>query len=152
MTALGFDLKKGHICWCVLTGTRELPVYRDHGRLNFTVENDRVAMCVKFHNLFLERVKECSPDIVAYRVSTNAPSVDKIAYLHFPYGLLNLACSELSVSTKEFNSRSFTSKALGFQKGKKPFDAVSQALNYPKPNWDVAAANAALAAWMVLDV
>jgi hypothetical protein len=86
---------------------------------------------------------------MAYRVSLDANSADQVAYLTFPFGILNLVAHDLSLPISEYVSQSFSKKALGFTGNK--FEACDEMIAGSPDKWGDPEKLAALAAWMALD-
>ncbi|TNC72574.1 hypothetical protein [Rubellimicrobium roseum] len=148
LTVLGFNLRKGELHYCSLGGSKSQPIYVAHGRDPFDPSQSRAALSHFFRQTFGEVIGANNPDQLAYRLSMDAKSADQMAYLVFPFGVLNLLGFEKGLPTHEFTSQSFTPKALGY-KGDKL--AACDELIACRPNsWPDGAKYAALAAWMVL--
>ncbi|SEC58520.1 hypothetical protein SAMN05444161_1422 [Rhizobiales bacterium GAS191] len=100
-----------------------------------------------FHNLFTELLAEVPPEIVTYRVSQAAKSIDQIAYLLMPLGLLGKLCHDKHIPVRELNSSSYTHKKFGLPRGIKPLDHWIAAIGPTSPHWDQSQQNATLGAW-----
>jgi Holliday junction resolvasome RuvABC endonuclease subunit len=149
MSALGFNIKKGELWFCVLTGSRSKPVYVQHDRHRFDATQSRSSLAHFFKQTFNEIVDRTNPSKMAYRLSLDANSADQVAYLCFPFGILNLIAHERGNKIAEFTSQSFTKKALDFPGDK--LDACDARIANPPGKWDRDAKLAAMAAWMTLD-
>lgn len=148
LTVLGFNLRKGELHHSALGGSRSKPVYVRHGRDPFDPGQSRPALSHFFRQTFGEVIGANNPDRLAYRLSIEAASADQMAYLIFPFGVLNLLAFEKGLPSHEFTSRSFTPKALGY-KGDK-LVACDELIGGRPDSWPEGAKYAALAAWMVL--
>jgi Holliday junction resolvasome RuvABC endonuclease subunit len=149
VSALGFNIKKGELWHCVLSGTRREPVYVSHNRDRFDPDQPRTALANYFKQTFGEVISRTTPDRLAYRVSLDANSADQVAYLTFPFGILNLVAHDLSLPISEYVSQSFSKKALGFAGNK--FEACDEMIAGSPDKWGDPEKLAALAAWMALD-
>jgi len=114
VSALGFNIKKGELRHCVLSGTRREPVYASHGRGRSDPNQSRTALANYFKQTFGEVIFRTTPDRLAYRVSLDAKSADQVAYLTFPFDILSLVANDRSLPISEYVSQSFSKKALGF--------------------------------------
>lgn len=149
MTALGFNIKKGELWLCLLEGNRTGPIYLSHDRHRFDADQPRSSLSHFFKQTFGEVIDRTRPDRLAYRVSLDAKSADQVAYLCYPFGILNLIAHERRTPILEFVTQSFSKKALEFAGDK--FDACDARIANPPPKWGRDAKLAALAAWMALN-
>jgi hypothetical protein len=152
MLILGIELAKSQVKWTLLEGTVDAPVYLSHGKSNYDLSRQRPALLDELNKIFLELLVQHKPSKVAYRVSKNASSIEQIAYLHYPFGVLLLRCNELKIPTEEFNSSSFTHKRLRFPKGTPKYEACDSKIGSHAPGWDDQQRNSALSAWSALSV
>ncbi len=144
---IGFEMAKCQIRWTILGGSRSKPEYQSHGRSMFRLDEDRRRLLDETSKIFLEVLTQHQVDLVAYRVSTNAPKIEQIAYLHFPLGALLLRCGEKNLPAVELNSSSFTHRRLQFTKGLDKYAACDATIGSHAPHWDTAQRNSALSAW-----
>lgn len=151
MTALGFNLLKGELHLCALRGTRAAPCYVGHDRHRFDPGQPRPELARFFKLTFGEVIRSFEPDRLAYRLTLNAKSADQVAYLCFPFGILNLIGSEKQIPTSEFTTPSFSKKALKYAAADKLAACDAMISGFP-PGLKEPAKLAALAAWMSLDV
>jgi hypothetical protein len=151
MKSLGIDLKKEEIRWCLVSGTLQTPIYESHGRKKYSIPSDRAELMKTFHNLFTELLAEVSPEIVTYRVTQAAKSIDQMAYLLMPLGILGKLCHDGNISVRELNSSSYTYKKFNLPKGSKPLDHWIASLGPTVPHWDQSQQNATLSAWAGTD-
>lgn len=149
MSVIGFNIKKGELWYCILDGKRSAPSYVRHDRHRFDATQSRGSMAHFFKQTFNEIIDRAHPNALAYRVSLDANSADQVAYLCFPFGILNLIAHERGTPISEFVTQSFSKKALGFVGDK--FDACDACIANPPAKWDRDAKLAALSAWMSLD-
>ncbi|GLR89455.1 hypothetical protein GCM10007857_61680 [Bradyrhizobium iriomotense] len=150
MSALGLNISKGTIWYCVLQGPRDQPTHVDSGRHRFNPGQSRPDLANYCKQTFGELIDRFPSSKVAYRLTLNAKSADQVAYLCFPFGILNLVAHERGVAVREFTTPSFTKKALGIAGDK--FDACDSSIVGRPDKWDRDAKLAALSAWMMLDV
>jgi hypothetical protein len=148
VTAIGFNISKGAIWSCVLEGTRSAPEFRDLGRQRFNPDQPRPELANYFKQVLGEIIDRVPSPRLAYRLTLNAKSADQVAYLCFPFGILNLVAHERGLAIDQFTTASFSKKALGFTGDR--FDACDTIKGRPE-NWDRDAKLAALSAWMVLN-
>jgi hypothetical protein len=150
MRAIGFELKKGELRFTLLEGPFHAPKYIAHGKRAFDPDSSRKDLMNWFKQNFLELIRAHPSDMIAYRVSLNAKSVDQTAYLLFPWGVLNLVAFEKGLKTLEYNKMSFTAKRFGLPKGAKPDEALDAHTGSPAPHWDESQRNSAFTAWAAL--
>lgn len=149
MKALGFNIKKGELWFCLLEGDRAAPAFLAQDRHRFDAEQPRTGLAHFFKQTFGEVIDHTKPDRLAYRVSLDANGADQVAYLCYPFGILNLIAHERGTPIREFVTQSFSKKALGFAGDK--LDACDARISNPPPKWGRDGKLAALAAWMALD-
>jgi hypothetical protein len=152
MRALGIDLKKQEVRWCLMEGTLSSPFYLCHGRKKYGLDSNRATFFNTFRNIFVEIINERSPDIVVYRVSTNASSIEQMTYLLMPYGVLGSICHDKSIRICETNKRAFTYKKFDLAKGVDPLEHWLAIHGATTPHWDESQQNATLSAWSGLNV
>lgn len=150
MQATGFNIKKGEIWYCTLEGTRGAPVYRKHDKHRFDAGQPRTDLANYFKQTFSEMIDGATGGRLAYRLSLDAKKADQVAYLTFPFGILNLIAHERGLEIREYVAQSFSAKALGFAGDK--FEACDTVIANRPSRWDKDAKFAALSAWMALDV
>ncbi|MDF2813668.1 MAG: hypothetical protein K0S56_4699 [Microvirga sp.] len=149
MKALGFNIKKGELWFCQLEGDRAAPTFLSHDRHRFDAEQPRAALAHFFKQTFGEVIDHTRPNRLAYRLSLDASGTDQIAYLCYPFGILNLIAHERGTPIFEFVTQSFSKKALGFSGDK--LDACDARIANAPEKWGRDVKLAALAAWMALD-
>ena len=150
MKSLGVELKKEEICRCLVSGSLLVPRFEKHGRKKYSLTDNRAEL-MSTHNLFTELLAEVSPEIVVYRVSQAANSIDQIAYLLMPLGLLGKLCPDRHIPVRELNSFTYTYKKFKLPKGVKPLDHWLAAIGPTAPHWDQPQQNATLSAWSGAD-
>lgn len=150
MKALGFNIKKGELWFCVLQGDRRAPTFLTDDRHRFDAEQPRTELAHFFKQTFGEVIEHTKPDRLAYRVSLDAKAADQVAYLCYPFGILNLCAHERGMPIQEFVTQSFSKRALGYAGDK--FDACDALISNRPAKWGRDGKLAALAAWMALDV
>lgn len=148
MRALGISIKKNELRYCVLEGTRDTPLVVLSDRDRFKPDQSRPALADYFKQAFTEIMTKTKPDVVGYRLSIDVSRADQIAYMCFPFGILNLLCHEGAMPVREFTHHGFTQKALG-RPGNK-FDVCDEVLGVYGSFWDNDQRFAALSAWMSL--
>lgn len=149
MRVLGFNLQKGELHFCLLNGNRKEPRYLAHDRHRFNPDQPKPELANFFKLTFNELIDAHQADIVAYRLSMDAKRADQLAYLVFPFGILNLIAHERGISTAQSILQSYTKKALGFAGDK--FDACDTLIaNAPSP-WGNPSKLAALSAWVAME-
>ena len=148
MRTLGFNLRKGELYFCCLSGSKEQPVYEIHGRHKFEPTQSRPDLSNFFKQTFAEILESQQVDLLSYRLSLDAKSSDQIAYLTFPFGVLNLLAFEKGLPIREYTTQSFTKKALGFEGDK--FKACDDLIKGCPTDWKEPVKLAALSAWMAL--
>lgn len=148
MPALGFNIRKGELHFCCLSGPKTRPLYVGHGRHKFDPTQSRPDLANFFKQTFSELIHSYSADMLSYRLSLDAKSTDQIAYLIFPFGVLNIIAFEKSIPVREFTSQAFTKKALGFDEDK--LTACDERIVGRPPDWKEPTKLAALSAWMTL--
>lgn len=144
---------KGFVHHAVLEGTAEAPVYVAHDRSRFDAEQRRTDQANFFQNLFNELVTRHAPNVIGYRISLDAKKTDQVAYLHFPYGVLNLVAYDQHIPADGVTSSVFTAKRL-----KRPpasgakFDklAACETIAGCPSGWNNDAKIAALTSWVFL--
>lgn len=147
MTVIGFDVKKNELRYTVLKGRLKQPEYLSHGRRIYDAAQRRPDLAGWFKQNFVELIVKSGADGIGYRVSTNVPKVEQIAYMHYSWGVLNLIAYERGLAIEEFNSKSFTAKRFELPRGSKPIAVVDDFLGSHPPYWDDLQRSAALAAW-----
>jgi hypothetical protein len=150
LAALGLNISKGSIWYSVLDGSRSTPTYVDGGRYRFNPDQGRPDLANYFKQTFAEMVDRYPSSKVAYRLTLSAKSADQVAYLCFPFGILNLVAHERGLAIRELTTPSFTKKALGMAGDK--FELCDSAISGRPEKWDRDAKLSALSAWMMLDV
>ena len=150
MTAIGFDIKKNEMRYTVLEGKLNKPKYVDHGGRIYDANLSRPDLAAWFKQNFIELIVKNGSPSIAYRVSINVPKIEQIAYMHYPWGVLNLLSHERGLHISEFNSKSFTAKRFGLARGSKPAEIVDNYLGTHPPYWDDLQRSSALAAWALL--
>jgi Holliday junction resolvasome RuvABC endonuclease subunit len=148
MITLGFNLKKGELHYCTLSGTKQAPQYIDHSRYNFNAEQPTPSLSNFFKQTFNEIITKQQPDSLAYRLSIDINKASQFSYLAFPFGILNLIAFERGMHISEYTNRAFTKKALNFDGDK--LDACDEIINNPPSDWKEPTKIAALSAWMCL--
>jgi hypothetical protein len=153
MKSLGINLMKGIVHHAVLEGTADGPVYVAHDRSRFDADQVRSDQAHFFRNLFNELVTRHAPSFIGYRVSLDANKADQVAYLHFPYGVLNLVAFDQHILAEGITSSAFTAKRL--KQAPAPgakFDkfAACKAIAGCPSGWNNDAKVAALTAWVFL--
>jgi hypothetical protein len=149
LSSLGLNISKGIIWFCALDGPRSGPVHLESGRQRFNPNQSRPDLANYCKQAFGELIDRFPSSRLAYRLTLNAKSADQVAYLCFPFGILNLVAHERGLAIREFTTPSFTKKALGFVGDK--FDACDSMITSRPEKWDRDAKLAALSAWMTLD-
>ena len=148
MPCIGFSIQKGELHYCVLRGSREVPIYLDHGLHRFDPTQPRTALANLFKQTFKEVLDRVQPTKLAYRLSLDLKKADQFAYLSFPFGILNLIAYEAALPINEYVSQSFTKRALDFP-GDKHAACDARIVNFPSAA-KKETRSAALAAWMAL--
>jgi hypothetical protein len=151
--SLGINLMKGFVHYAVLEGTSDAPVYVAHDRSRFDADQGRSDQANFFRNLFNELITRHTPGFIGYRVSLDAKKADQVAYLHFPYGVLNLVAFDQHIPADGITSSAFTAKRL--KRAPAPgakFDklAACEAIAGCPNVWNNDAKVAALTAWVFL--
>ncbi|UMY17102.1 hypothetical protein MMB17_21035 [Methylobacterium organophilum] len=149
MSVIGFNIKKGELWYCILAGTRGAPVYVGHDRHRFDAAQPRTELANYFKQTFAEVIDRAPGSRLAYRLSLEAKKADQVAYLTFPFGILNLVAHERGLHIREYVTQSFTAKALGVKDDK--FAACDALISGRPGKWDKDAKLAALSAWVSLD-
>lgn len=148
MAGLGFNISKGAIWYCALQGSVGAPIYVEHGRQRFNPDQSRPHLVNFCKQTFGELIDRFPSFNIAYRLTLNAKSADQVAYLCFPFGILNLVAHERGISVREYTTPSFSKKALGYIGDK--LDACDTHIVGRPEKWDRDEKLAALSAWMVL--
>ncbi|GBD49360.1 hypothetical protein [Methylopila sp. Yamaguchi] len=151
--SLGINLMKGVVHHAVLEGTADAPVYVAHDRSRFDADQGRTDQANFFRNLFNELITRHAPTVIGYRVSLDAKKADQVAYLHFPYGVLNLLAYDQHLPSEGVTSSAFTAKRLKRipAPGTK-FDKLASCdtISGCPSGWNNDAKIAALTAWIFL--
>lgn len=150
MVALGFELKKGELRITSLEGTLQAPAYVRHERRVFNPDLSRPELMNWFRQNFLEILNQQRPTSLSYRVSLAANSVDQMAYLHFPWGLLGLVSFDKGIRVVELNDRSYTAKRFGLPKGSNVENSLIALIGNHPPHWDSSQIKSALSEWAAL--
>lgn len=150
LNSLGFNIQKGDIWYCELTGTRSAPRFVGSDRHRFQPGGTRAELMNTFKQSFSEILARKTTQRIGYRLSLDARSADQLAYLAFSFGILNLVAYEREIPTLEFTSQSFTKRALGYSTGDK-FTACDDRIMGRPTKWSNPEKLAALSAWMALN-
>lgn len=150
MTSLGFNIQKGEVWYCEMTGTRASPVFVAVDRLRFQPAASRPELMNLFKQTFSEILAKKPCGRIGYRLSLDAKKADQLSYLVFPFGVLNLLAYERGLETSEFTSQSFSKRALAYADGDK-FAACDARIEGRPEKWSNSERLAALSAWMTLD-
>lgn len=111
MRILGISIKKNELWYAVVEGSQmDDATIIDIGKQNF--RNESATLMLDFHNLFNELISKYKPDRVAHKLSLDI-KLNQIPYLHFPFGVLHLICSQKGVG---INSRSTSWISAGSNK------------------------------------
>lgn len=124
------------------------PTYVAHGRQRFNPDQSRPDLANFCKQAFGELIDRFPSFKIGYRLTLNAKSADQVAYLCFPFGILNLIAHERGLRLREYTTPSFSKKALGYTGDK--LNACDTDISGRPAKWDRDAKLAALSAWMVL--
>lgn len=149
MRALGFNIKKGELHYCLLQGTRAAPQYVAHGKQNFEASQKKPHLANHFKQAFNELILHHNPSSLAYRLSLEAKKADQYSYLCFSYGILNLIAFEREIPIFEYTTQSFSKKALHTASDK--WAACDEKIADAPNNWKNETKLSALSAWMNLE-
>lgn len=148
MSVLGFNLQKGELHFCLLDGRRTAPRYLLHDRHRFNPDQSKPELANFFKQTFNELFEAHQPGAFAYRLTMDAKKADQLAYLVFPFGILNLIAYERGIESTQSTLHTFTKKALGYQGDK--FSACDAKIADCPASWTNPAKLAALSAWISL--
>jgi hypothetical protein len=147
--AVGFNISKGRLHYCVLEGHRPSAKLVLRAYEKYDPEQPLPQMANYFRQAFQGIIDREKPSAIAYRMSLEAVKAS-IPYLLFSYGVLNLVAYETELPIVQTISQTFSAKALGMKLDK--FEACDKLINgIPSEKWNNDYRYAALAAWIALD-
>ena len=124
MSALGFNIKKGELWHCVLSGTRREPVDLADSRHLVDPDQPRTALANYFKQTFGEVISRTAPDRLAYRVSLDANSADQVAHPDVPIRHSKPRSPRPQLADQRVRVPILSKKALGFAGNK--FEACDE--------------------------
>ena len=135
MTALGINLEKNGLRYCVLDGSKDSPAIVHYEKIHTNNLPNAQLLMNWYETSFQNLLTRFSPESIGIKVSLNAKK-DEIAPWYYPLGILHNIAHQNRISTFEFVSGNFTASKFDMDKSINIYDYIDQHFGVFQPKWD----------------